>query len=169
MPLKKIKGDRPQRKKALERFKNRVPLPAMMDRKQQDILIIDKALASLYNDGDKIIRSLQDDILKPNNINLVEKDSERIWDIMMNSGLVHAVIGFGNTGKLDLTQEGYQLMSQFGSYSGFLEERQRQMNQQNQTMAFPQFIIEQGTNEEGGDGKEEDNEKKAVGRKPSGN
>lgn len=166
MPVKKIKGDRPQRKKALERFKNRVPLPAMIDRKQQDILIIDKALASLYNDGDKVIRSLQDDILKPNNINLVEKDTERIWDIMMNSGLVHAVIGFGNRGKLDLTQEGYQLMSQFGSYSAFLQERQRQIAQQNQTVAFPQFIIEQGGNEGEDDGKE-GTEKKAVGKKSS--
>ncbi|KAA5534891.1 hypothetical protein F0919_09835 [Taibaiella lutea] len=166
MPLKKIKGDQPRRKKALERFKNRVPLPAMLDRKQQDILIIDKALASLYNDGDKVIRSLQDDILKPNKINLVEKDTDRIWDIMMNSGLVHAVIGFGNTGKLDLTSEGYQLMSQFGSYSAFIQEHQRQIAQQNQTMAFPQFIIEQSEKEapkeEGGE-----EEKKAVGRKPS--
>jgi hypothetical protein len=163
MPLKKIKGDQPRRKKALERFKNRVPLPAMLDKKQQDILIIDKALASLYNDGDKVIRSLQEDVLKPNKINLAEKETDRIWDIMMNSGLVHAVIGFGNTGKLDLTPEGYQLMSQFGSYSAFIQEHQRQIAQQNQTMAFPQFIIEQSEKEAPKEGGEE--EKKAVGKK----
>ena len=165
MPLKKIQGNQPRRKKAMERFKNRVPLPAMLDRKQQDILIIDKTLASLYNDGDKIIRSLQEDVLKGNKINLNDKDTDRIWDILMNSGLVHAVIGFGNTGKMDLTNEGYQLMSQFGSYSGFLQEHQRQLAQQNQTMAFPQFIIEQSdeknAKEDAVDGK------KAVGRKPS--
>src|ERR1700744_4052261 len=115
MPVRKIHGS-PKRKKGLERFKNRVPLPAMMDRKQQDIVIIDKALESLYNDGDKVIRSLQDDILKPNKVVLSEKDSARLWDLMVNTGLVHPVIGFGNTGKLDLTNEGYQLMSQFGSY-----------------------------------------------------
>lgn len=164
MPLKKIKTDQPRRKKAFERFKNRVPLPAMLDRKQQDILIIDKTLTSLYNDGDKIIRSLQEDILKNNKINLTEKDTERIWDILMNSGLVHAVIGFGNTGKMDLTQDGYHLMSQFGSYSAFIEEQKRQVAQQNQTvMPFPQFIIEQSKEEDPKEGGEE--EKKAVGKK----
>ena len=165
MPLKKIKGEESRRKKALQRFKNRIPLPAMLDRKQQDILIIDKALTSLYNDGDKVIRSLQNDILKTNKINLNEKDTERIWDIMMNSGLVHAVIGFGNTGKMDLTQDGYHLMSQFGSYAAFIEEQKRQLAQQNQPMQFPQFIIEQGGEE--GKPNEEDETKKAVGRKPS--
>lgn len=164
MPVRKIQGNQ-RKKKGVERFKNRVPLPAMMDKKQQDILIIDKALESLYNDGDKVIRSLQDDVLKPNKLGLNEKEAGRIWDLMVNTGLVHAVIGFGNTGKLDLTNEGYQLMSQFGSYSSFLAEHQKQLAQQNQSIAFPQFIIEQG--EEGKGGKEgaEPNEEKAVGSK----
>ena len=161
MPVRKIRGEQ-KRKKGLERFKNRVPLPAMMDKKQQDIVIIDKALESLYNDGDKVIRSLQEDILKPNKLGLNEKESARLWDLMVNTGLVHAVIGFGNTGKLDLTNEGYQLMSQFGSYSAFLQEHQRQLAQQNQSMAFPQFIIEQG---DGGKESNEPGEEKAVGKK----
>jgi gamma-glutamylcysteine synthetase len=162
MPIRKIQGKQ-KRKKALERYKNRVPLPAMMDKKQQDIAIIDKALESLYNDGDKVIRSLQEDILQPNKVTLSEKDTARLWDLMVNTGLVHPVIGFGNSGKLDLTNEGYQLMSQFGSYSAFLQEHQRQqLAQQNQQMAFPQFIIEQSE-----EGKEdgEQGEEKAVGKK----
>jgi hypothetical protein len=161
MPVKKIQGNQQKRKKNLERFKNRVPLPAMLDKKQQDILIIDKALESLYNDGDKVVRSLQDDVLRHNHIALSEKETARIWDMMVNTGLVHAVIGFGNTGKLDLTNEGYQLMSQFGSYSAFLQEHQRQVAQQNQSMAFPQFIIEQG---EPGKEAAEPNQEKAVGK-----
>src|ERR1700748_443302 len=99
MPVKKIQGKQ-KRKKVLERYKNRVPLPAMLDKKQQDIAIIDKALASLYNDGDKVIRSLQEDILQPNKVTLSEKDAARLWDLMVNTGLVHPVIGFGNAGKL---------------------------------------------------------------------
>lgn len=161
MGVNKIRSSQERKKKVLERYKNRVPLPSMTDRKQLDIQIIDKALTSLYNDGDKITRSLQEEILKPQNILLTPNDTERIWDVMVNTGLVHAVIGFGNSGKLDLTTEGYQLMAQFGSYSAFIEERQRQMQQQ-QGFSLPQFIIEQADPEQkGGD----DDAKQAVSRK----
>jgi len=164
MVLKKLDGNNRQRKTAVQRFKNRVPMPAMMDKKKQDVLVIDAALKALYNDGDKVIRSLNDEILKPNHINIPEKDSGRIWDIMVNTGLVNPVIGFGNSGKLSLTNEGYQLMTQFGSYSAFLDEKNRQV--QGQNMMFPQFIIEQ--QQAGGEekeGKEEEGGEKAVGRK----
>jgi hypothetical protein len=160
MVLKKL-GNNQQRKKPVQRFKNRVPMPGMVDKKQQDVIVIDAALKSLYNDGDKVIRSLTEDILKPNRINIPEKDSGRIWDIMVNTGLVNAVIGFGNAGKLSLTNEGYQLMTQFGSYSAFLDEKNKQ-SQQGPNMMFPQFIIEQADDkEEKKEGEEED--KKAVG------
>lgn len=162
MALQNLGGGTNRKKKGIERFKNRVPLPAMQDRKHLDARIIDSALKALYNDGDKIPRSLQDDILQPNRIRISEKETARIWDIMINMGLVHAVIGFGNSGKLDLTSEGYQLMSQFGSYSAFLDEKNRQ-SQQGQSMMFPQFIIEQADDKEE-DGKEEEDGKKAVGK-----
>ena len=162
MVLKKLNGGQ-QRKKTVQRFKNRVAMPGMIDRKQQDVVIIDAALKALYNEGDKVIRSLSEDILKPNKINIAEKDAGRIWDIMVNTGLVNAVIGFGNAGKLSLTNEGYQLMTQFGSYSAFLDEKNRQ-SQQGQNMMFPQFIIEPADEKEG-DKKEGDEEgKKAVGK-----
>lgn len=150
-----------RKKKIVERFRNRIPLPSMQDQKQRDTLIIDAALRAMYNEGDKVPRALQDDILAPNNIRLSEKDAARIWDIMINTGLAHALIGFGNAGKLDLTSEGYQLMNQFGSYSAFLQEKERQA--QGQHMAFPQFIIEQAGEEK--DEKEEGKEQKAVGKR----
>ena len=104
---------------------------------------------------------MQEEILKPQNILLAPKDVERIWEVMVNTGLVHAVIGFGNAGKLDLTNEGYQLMSQYGSYSAFIEERQRQAQQQ-QGFSLPQFIIETAEQEQ----KEGDSDaKQAVGAK----
>lgn len=163
MTLRNLQGNNNRKKKIVERFRNRVPLPSMQDRKQMDARIIDSALKALFNEGDKVTRSLREDILVPNKIKISEKEAARIWDIMINMGLVHAVIGFGNSGKLDLTNEGYQLMSQFGSYSAFLEEKSRQS--QGQNMVFPQFIIEQAGNkddessEEGGD-----DGKQAVGK-----
>lgn len=162
MAFKNIQDQNNKRKKIVERYKNRIPPPNMQDRKQQDIHIIDTALKSLYNDGDKITRSLQDDILKPNQIRMTEKDTGRIWDIMINTGLVNAVIGFGNSGKLALSNEGYQLMSQFGSYGAFLEERDKQ-NHQGQNMMFPQFIIEQADDKEEKN-EEEPGDEKAVGK-----
>jgi len=164
MIIKNLQGQN-KKKKAVERFKNRIPLPNMLDRKQLDIQIIDTALRAMYNEGDKVPRSLQQDILAPNKIKISERDADRIWDVMMSTGLVNSVIGFGNAGKMTLTNEGYQLMSQYGSYSAFLEERRRQ--QMGQGMVFPQFIIEQQQPEQkdaedadGGEGAE-----KAVGAK----
>lgn len=162
MVLKKIQGSHQRKKAVVERFKNRVPLPAMVDKKQLDVLVIDAALKSLYNDGDKVTRSLSEEILKPSKINISEKDAGRIWDIMVNTGLVNSVIGFGNAGKLSLTNEGYQLMTQFGSYSAFLEEKNKQA-QQGQNMMFPQFILEPTSDKEEKKDDEEEG-KKAVGR-----
>lgn len=161
MAFKNLQGNN-RKKKIVERFKNRVPLPAMIDRKQQDSIIIDAALKAMYNEGDKIPRSLQDDVLLPNKIKLSEKETARIWDIMINIGLVNAVIGFGNSGKLALTNEGYQLMNQFGSYSAFLDEKNKQ-SQQGQSMMFPQFIIEPA--EDKGEKDKGTEEEKAVGKK----
>lgn len=161
MTFKSLEGNN-RKKKAVERFKNRVPLPNMQDRKQHDIKIIDTALRSLYNDGDKVTKSLQDEILKPNKIHVSEKDAGRLWDLMVSTGLVNSVIGFGNAGKLTLTNEGYQLMSQYGSYSAFLEERNKQQAQ-GQGIVFPQFIIEQPDDQESND----ENSEKAVGKKKS--
>ncbi len=162
MAFKNLQESNNRRKKIVERFKNRVPLPNMQDKKQMDARIIDSALNALYNDGDKVTRSLQEDILRPANIRMSEKEIARIWDIMINMGLVHAVIGFGNSGKLDLTNEGYQLMNQFGSYSAFLDEKNKQT--QGQSMVFPQFIIEPA-NEEGDKEEKEEGGEKAVGKK----
>jgi hypothetical protein len=160
MGLKNIQHSKKQ--KVVERFKNRVSLPGAKDRKEQDTRIIDVALKSLYNDGDKVTRALQTEILVPNKIKITEQEAERLWDIMVNTGLVNSVIGFGNAGKLSLTNAGYQLMSQYGSYSAFLEERDKQAHA-GQNMVFPQFIIEQSEEDEKpGD---DNGDEKAVGKK----
>jgi len=143
MAVKKIQDINKKKNQVVQRLKNMATTPDVNERKQKDVKIIDSALKALYNDGDKVTKSLHLDILHPNKIKVSEKDAERIWDIMVNTGLVNAVIGFGNSGKLSLTNEGYHLMSQYGSYNAFLEERAKQQQaQQNPGMMFPQFIIE---------------------------
>lgn len=143
MAVRKIQDINKKKHKVVERLKNRAALPDVNEKREKDIKIIDSALKALYNDGDKVTRSLQTEILQANKIKISEAEAERIWDIMVNTGLVNAVIGFGNSGKLSLTNEGYQLMSQFGSYAAFLEERAKQQQaHNNQGMVFPQFIIE---------------------------
>jgi hypothetical protein len=160
-----VKNFQNQNKKGqiVKRFRNRCQQIVMADKKQQDIRMIDVALDALYNNGDKATRSLNEDILIPNSISLPESEVERLWDILLSTNLVNPVIGFGNAGKLTLTNSGYQLMNQYGSYSAFLDEKLKQA-QAGQNMVFPQFIIEQddaGKREE----KEGDDEQKAIGSK----
>lgn len=125
--------------------------------------MIDVALNALYNNGDKTTRALNDEILIPNSISLPENEVERLWDILLSTNLVNPVIGFGNAGKLTLTNSGYQMMNQYGSYSAFLDEKLRQA--QGQNMIFPQFIIEPDNGEKSGEPKEDDGDQQAVGQK----
>lgn len=167
MAIRNLQG-KSKRNRVIERLKNRAVTIPVHERRRKDIEIIDVALKSLYNDGDRITRSLQSEILSPNKIKISEREAERIWDIMVNTGLVNSVIGFGNSGKLSLTNEGYQLMTQFGSYGTFLEEREKQQNQGSANMVFPQFIIEPQESEDADEANKEDSgEDKAVGKKKS--
>jgi|GEM_PF-781882 len=164
MAIKHLQGHN-KRHRAIERMKNRANLPNLDERRKQDIQIIDVALKALYNDGDKVTRSLHSEILRPSGIKISERDTERIWDIMINTGLANSVIGFGNSGKLTLTNDGYQLMNQFGSYGAFIEERTRQQNQQQQggqNLVFPQIFIDAAEEKEAGEESEEE-ENKATG------
>lgn len=159
-----VKNFQNQNKKGqiVKRFRNRCQQIVMADKKQQDIHMIDVALNALYNNGDKTTRALNDEILIPNSISLPEPEVERLWDILLSTNLVNPVIGFGNAGKLTLTNSGYQLMNQYGSYSAFLDEKLRQA-QAGQNMVFPQFIIEPDNGAKGAE-KEDNDEQQAEGR-----
>ncbi|XZF15281.1 hypothetical protein ACTHGU_04025 [Chitinophagaceae bacterium MMS25-I14] len=92
-----------------------------IDRGDMDIRLFDLVLKMLYENSDKSTLHLENEILKPFNINLPPKENERIWDVLLSSGFVSPVVGFGNAGKIELTKTGYQIMSQYGAYSKFLE------------------------------------------------
>ena len=113
----------------------------VLDRSSLDKAIIDLILKSLYNNADKEALHIDKDIYDPNNIKLPLKESERIWEVMIASGWISPVIGFGNAGKIELTREGTQLMAQFGGYKEYLDAMSQSNNQQ-QTVILPIQIEE---------------------------
>lgn len=128
--------------KTLQRMKVR-PVE-VIDRTAADKNIFDMVLKQLYNNADAALH-LENQIYTPNNVKLNVKESERLWEVMISSGWVTPVIGFGNSGKVELTKVGYQLMSQFGGYSEYLTAVQN--NQQPQTIILPIQVQEDDNTE----------------------
>lgn len=122
-------------KKTLTKFKVK-PTVVTLSRSEMDKKVFDIVLKTLYNNADKDVLHLEHEIYAPANINLPHKEAERLWEVMTSSGLVTPVIGFGNAGKVELTNNGYQLMSQYGSYLDYLATIANS-NQQPQTIILP--------------------------------
>lgn len=103
-----------------------VPAPAAaLNAKQIESILIDMSLKALYNNGNRVDLKFVDEILKPNKVEITDDTSfETFWDIITNSGLIKAKIGFGNSGIVSITNDGYNLMNQFGSYLAYLKMTQ---------------------------------------------
>lgn len=158
--ISNIGRDTAKKQTSIQRLRSRsAPIPAQ---REQDIKVIDTTVKALYNDGDRMPLDFRKEILNRHKIDIGDRYTERIWDILLSTGLVSPVIGFGNSGKLTLTNDGYQLMNKFGSYSAFLEAMQKEQQVQ-QGIQLPQFII-QAEDDNNNDDKQEESEK-AVGRK----
>jgi hypothetical protein len=156
------KNSENKKRKIVRRFRNRNTSGASITQKEQDVYLIDLVLKKLYNEGDKETASLTEDILKPGNVQFTQSGSDRLWDILLSTGLVNPVIGFGRAGSLALTNEGYQLMNKFGSYSNFIQEREKQAQANSpQGMVIPQFILTGQPEDEG-----DQEEGKSVGKTP---
>lgn len=119
----------------------KVSASPVIDRNILDKAVIDTVLKVLYNNADKDALHLENEIYKPNRITLPKKEAERLWAVMIASGWVSPVIGFGNAGKLELTREGYQLMAQYGGYAEYLNAINN--SQQQQTLILPFQVEEQ--------------------------
>jgi|GEM_PF-716553 hypothetical protein len=131
-----MKNIRPRKvKKTLNKLKVN-PTTVTITRSEMDKRVFDIVLKTLYNNADKDVLHLEREIYAPANINLPHKEAERLWEVMTSSGLVTPVIGFGNAGKVELTNNGYQLMSQYGSYLEYLASIANN-NQQPQTIILP--------------------------------
>lgn len=112
--------------------------PAPIDRNEVDIAIIDIVLKALYYNSHIDILHVEDEIYKTAKINIPYVEAERLWEVMLNSGLVNPVAGFGNAGKLKLSRTGYQLMAQFGGYKEYMDA----MKAGNGKSSSPQIIIQ---------------------------
>lgn len=112
----------------------------IIDRSMKDRNIIDTVLNELYNNSDIDTLNLENDIYKKFKIKLSHKESERLWEVMINSGLVNPVAGFGNAGKVELSRTGYQLMAQYGGYKEYIEAMSH--SKQPQTLILPIQIPE---------------------------
>lgn len=157
-----------KRHKVIRRLKGRCTGTAIVDRKQMDIYIIDLALSKLFNDGDKQTASLEEDVFQANKIDFTDNGSDRMWDILMSTGLVKPVIGFGRSGRMALTNDGYQLMSKFGSYQNFINLREQQAKANTPpSAAVPQFVfVKQKDDEEKEEKQDEKMKKSASGDHP---
>lgn len=103
------------------------------ERLELDKNVIDLVLRALFENSDKTL-DLQKDVLERARIIIPKRETQRIWDVLISSGWVSPTIGFGKSGKLELTTAGFQMMSQFGGYQQYLASIQ---NHQPQTIILP--------------------------------
>ncbi len=130
--MKHIRPDK--NRKTLQRLKVKQVL--LTDTKKEDEHIIDVVLKTLYSNSDKNAMHLEEDIYKPSNIRIPAKESERLWEVLISSGLIKPIVGFGNSGKVALSNSGYQLMAAYGGYHEYLKALQEN-NSNNQTFILP--------------------------------
>lgn len=100
--------------------KAKIKPATIMDRDEVDIAIIDIVVKALYHNSHIDTLHIENDIYKHANIQIPYVESERLWEVMLNSGLVNPVAGFGNAGKLKLSRFGYELMAKFGGYKEYM-------------------------------------------------
>lgn len=108
----------------------------MVNRMDMDRQVFDLVLKMLYENADKNVLDLEKEIFQPFNVHFPQKENERIWDVLISSGLVNPVVGFGNAGKLELSKAGFQLMTQYGSYTQYLANMQTQQQPQMPTIVL---------------------------------
>lgn len=103
-----------------------------LDRNMMDIVT-----KILFEDGHKDELDLQKDVIDKSNVIFPQKEVERIWNVMIGSTWVSPIVGFGKAGKLELTNAGLQMMSQYGSYKNFLHKQEDAQASQEQQMPIP--------------------------------
>lgn len=129
-----MKHQRHKSQKALNRM--RVKPAVSLDRSEMDKRAFDLVLKTLYNSTHRDGLHVENEIFIPARVKVAPHEAGRLWEVMVSSGWVSPVIGFGNAGKLELTKAGYQLMSQFGGYTEYLTSVQNSQHQP-QTIILP--------------------------------
>lgn len=111
----------------VERIKTRFAPNTIDQRLELDRNVLDVVLKSLYDNSDKTALFLEKEILVPHKFMLPFRESQRVWKVLLSSGLITPTVGFGNAGKVELTRAGYQLMAQYGGYNQYLDSMRDQM------------------------------------------
>lgn len=93
----------------------------IVDRNEIDVKIIDLVLKTLYHNSHIDTLHIERDIYHKAKLKIPYIEAERLWEVMLNTGLVNPVAGFGNAGKLKLSRTGYQLMAQYGGYTEYIK------------------------------------------------
>ncbi|MBS1782969.1 MAG: hypothetical protein JSS78_07870 [Bacteroidetes bacterium] len=110
-----------QHKEATKTVAKQQPQQAQsMDQPTFDRNVMDATLRVLFENADKNALDLRTDIFDKANLHLSDSEMERLWDVLISSGWVSPTIGFGHAGKLELTKAGFQMMSQYGSYTNYI-------------------------------------------------
>lgn len=124
--------------------KQEVQPTTIVDRSEVDKHVIDLVLRTLYNNADIDVLHLENDIYKPAKVEIPHKEAERLWEVMTSTGLIKPVVGYGNSGKIELTRSGYQLMAQFGGYIAYVDS----LKKPEQMQRLEQNDVEKGDCEE---------------------
>lgn len=119
----------------VEKMKEENTKQRVMSHDEVDVAVIDLVLKTLYHNSHIDVLHIEDDIYKKANLDIPFVEAERLWEVMLHTGLVNPVIGFGNAGKVELSRTGYQIMSQYGGYREYMNLLKGQQQ-------APQIIIE---------------------------
>lgn len=118
--IKSLRERKKQMKMVQETQNSHNEKKIQITQEQLDVIVIDLTLRELFNNGDKVIIDFRKDVIEKYSIPGNEHAVERFWDILDATQLVNPVVGFGNSHKLSLNSQGYNLMLQYGNYQNYV-------------------------------------------------
>jgi CRISPR/Cas system endoribonuclease Cas6 (RAMP superfamily) len=86
--------------------------------------IVEHIFMVLYSSLHKNELHLENEILKPTNLNFSAEQTEHLRELIVATGFIKNSIGFGKAGFIYLTVAGISIMKQYKSYSAYLHATQ---------------------------------------------
>lgn len=87
--------------------------------------VIEYVIQQLYQNLDKNEMHLEKDLLIPAGLELDDKQSEHLRELLLATQLIKPSIGFGKNGFIYLTGQGIQIIKTYGSYRNFIRQTHR--------------------------------------------
>jgi hypothetical protein len=82
--------------------------------------VLDYIFQALYINLDKNELHFENDIIKPSQLSIDEKQIEHLRELALSTGFINASVGFGKNGFLYLNKHGIQLIKVYKSYSNYI-------------------------------------------------